>query len=89
MSRRRSPAFAGAAAPWFDPPLSLVRANSTAIGAHALLSNVHGTADEKTHFRPLKNQMDRAQMWFPSIAGTRLDNLEVKASYHAGGVGCV
>jgi hypothetical protein len=51
------------------------------------LSNVYEAADEKTHSRPLKRQTDRAKMQVPRIAGTRLDNLEVKASYHPGGVG--
>jgi len=33
--------------------------------------------------------MDDAKVKLPRIAGTRLDNLEVKASYHPGGVGHV
>jgi len=50
MSRRTSPAFAGAAAPGLAPPPPLLRASSKPI-ARNRLSNAQGAADEKTHFR--------------------------------------
>jgi hypothetical protein len=53
------------------------------------LSKVHGAADEKTHFRLFLKQTDCAKIKLSRIAGTRLDNLEVTASHHPGGVGYI